>query len=43
MANQSGHQFSQGNEVDGGDGLSAALLLLLAFLLGRGGWLKEKE
>ena len=30
---EGGHQLDKGNEVDGGDGLAAALLLLLALLL----------
>ena len=40
---QGGHQLAQGDEVDGGDGLAATLLLLLTFLLGRGGWLGKKN
>merc|ERR1719166_897383 len=37
---ESGHQLSQRDQVDGGDGLTAAtLLLLLALLLGSGGGL----
>ena len=28
-----GHQLNKGNEVDGGDGLAASLLLLLCLLL----------
>ena len=31
------HQLNEGDEVDGGHGLAAALLLLLALLLGSGG------
>ena len=36
---QGSHQFYERDEIDRGDGLAAALLLLLALLLGRGGWL----
>ena len=39
---QGGHQLAQGDQVDRGDGLAATLLLLLSFLLGRGGWLRKK-
>merc|ERR1711971_1309600 len=31
---EGGHQFNQGNQVDGGDSLAATLLLLLAVILG---------
>merc|ERR1711863_53201 len=33
---EGGHQLNQGNQVDGGDGLAATLLLLLALVLGGG-------
>ena len=36
---EGGHQLNQGNQVDGGDGLAATLLLLLALLLGGSGGL----
>ena len=36
------HQLAEGDKVDRGHSLAATLLLLLSFLLGRGGWLEEK-
>merc|ERR1719291_1624286 len=35
---QGRHEFAEGDQVDRGHGLAAALLLLLSFLLGRSGW-----
>ena len=38
---EGGHQLDKGNEVDGGDGLAASLLLLLCLLLHCNCWLSR--